>query len=94
MVARLGHSVRARTGPGLPLLNWSTTGGDLRVAHFIGLHALQALPLTGAALDRLRSAWPPGSRRRAVTVTALVWTAAVATALALALAGRPLLAGR
>ena len=37
---------------GLPVLGWSTTGGDLRVAHFFATHLLQALPILGWLADR------------------------------------------
>ena len=56
-------------GPGLPVVGWSTRGGDLRVGHFIGMHALQVLPFLSWFLTRRRSL-------RKKQKVRLVWTAA------------------
>jgi hypothetical protein len=69
------HTVgAAEGGPGLWLVNWSTEGGDLRVAHFIGLHALQALPLLAwglaRAVRRVPALAPERVRSRLVGVAA------------------------
>ncbi len=66
------HSIGVTDGgAGLPFVGWSTEGGDLRVPHFFGLHAMQILPLLGWLLTRRRAQqmWQDSQRR------ALVWIA-------------------
>ncbi|MFQ3212780.1 MAG: hypothetical protein ACJAT1_000791 [Marivirga sp.] len=48
MAGYLQHTVGAADGgAGIPYLNWSKQHGDLRIAHFLGMHALQLFPLLG-----------------------------------------------
>ncbi|MFD1541298.1 hypothetical protein [Nonomuraea guangzhouensis] len=53
-VSLLGqHGVGAPDGYGMPITNWSTTGGDLRPPHFIGLHSIQVFVLAVLILTAL-----------------------------------------
>ena len=60
-------------GAGLPVVGWHLGGGDLRPAHFLGMHAQQFIPFAGALLV----AWAPLRGRlvlRAlVAVYAVLW---------------------
>ncbi|WP_210517448.1 hypothetical protein [Hymenobacter terricola] len=91
MIHNMQHAVGAPDGgPGLPGLGWSTRAGDLRTAHFVGMHALQALPLLGWALSRRVP-------RRAALLTwagAALYAGAVGGLFALAMHGIPLIAVR
>jgi len=82
------HTVGAPDGgPGLPGTNWSLEHGDLRVPHFAGLHAFQALPLVALVLP---AAWPARRRTRLVAVAATSYTGLFVILLWQALRGEPL----
>ncbi|MEV7525273.1 hypothetical protein [Streptomyces sp. NPDC091371] len=68
-----GHGIGDPDGHGMPLTNWSVTGGDFRVPHFFALHGIQVLLVLTVALIALsaRHAWLRDERARARLVGAV-----------------------
>lgn len=71
---------------GLPLVGWSTTGGDLRVPHFFATHTMQALPILGFAADGVA----PRSAKIIVLAGAVVASLMVVATFVQAATGHPL----
>lgn len=92
------HTVGAPDGgPGLPGTGWSLDHGDVRVPHFLGLHAIQVLPLFALVLRRRygeAASRRPGSteagRVRMVLVAASSYASVFVILLSQALRGQSL----
>ncbi|PWK72179.1 hypothetical protein BCL76_103408 [Streptomyces sp. CG 926] len=89
------HSVGVPDGgPGMPLTGWAGTGGDLRIPHFFGMHALQLLPLLVLVLAALAGRFALLRRERVrlrlTLVAAAVYTAVFALVTWQALRGQAL----
>ena len=81
MGSRLTHTIGGPDGEaGIPILNWSTRYGDPRIAHFIGMHALQVLPLLAFYLVR---------NTKAVIFISTLYALLAVLALVQALQGKP-----
>jgi len=82
MGAKLSHFMGEPTNAfKIPFLGWSLSTGDLRVAHFVGMHALQVLPLISWFLLR-NTTW--------TVVIAVLYTGLAIFVLVTALNGQPL----
>lgn len=73
---------------GVFFLGWNTVHGDLRVSHFIGMHALQVLPLLALVLPRAMRA---ETRLRVVLAAGATYASVTALALWQALRGQSIL---
>ena len=79
-------------GPGLPGTTWSTEHGDLRIPHFLGLHALQVLPVIAVALARIRRSPAAAVRLRLVRIANVSYATLTAILLWQALRGQSIVA--
>ena len=90
------HTVGATDSDrGMPITDWSTVGGDLRIPHFVGLHAIQVLIVVALALAALshRVDWLRGQRvqARLAGVVAVVYAGFLALTAWQAYRGQPLM---
>lgn len=91
MIGQMAHNVGIEDGgPGLPLLNWSTVAGDLRVGHFFGLHGLQIVPLFAFLIHRYLD-WSKSKQTIAVLLFALLYFLGIAATFYQAAQGQPLI---
>ena len=77
-------------GPGVPVTGWSREYGDVRVPHFFGLHAIQALALVAVGLRRWRR--PEVTRVKAVLIAAASYASLFLLLLWQALRGQSIVA--
>ncbi|HKW75024.1 MAG TPA: hypothetical protein VJN64_05820 [Terriglobales bacterium] len=92
MLSRGAHTVGAHDGgPGLPFLGWSTIAGDLRISHFIAIHAIQIVPLFAFILWRMAPRPALRRRRMAVAAAGLAVACVILGTFLQALLGYPLL---
>ncbi len=89
MSSTTGHLTGPSTGPTLPVMGWSRTTGDLRVAHFFATHAMHAVPLAALAAT---TALPTRAATLATVAAAVGYTTLVAFTFWQALNGQPFLA--
>lgn len=82
------HFVAAPPGAtdsgGLPIVGWSTQYADMRPAHFLALHLMQAGPIAGWLADKVR----PASARMAAVAVVLIGAACAIALFVIALSGR------
>jgi hypothetical protein len=95
MASHGSHTIGAADGgAGLPFINWSVSAGDLRVAHFLGLHALQVIPLAALLVQFLHERFSLPLPRLAIFVFAAFYGAAFTLVFVQALQQKPFITQR
>ena len=83
MSSRVSHSIGAiNDNSNWWILGWSKTVGDLRVSHFVGMHALQILPLLSFYILK---------NTKATIVISIIYGLLAASTLVQALNGKPII---